>query len=100
MYQVKDYPNDPEPWRKGLHNIEIADYSHDLGKPYLHRASLALVWFRVSHHSDKERYLHVGAISEGCVTLTEIERWDGLCKILLKARRGDGRNIGVVEVVE
>ncbi len=99
VYKMKDYPTDPNPWRKGLHDIEIADYSHEPGRSYLNRAALALVWFKVSH-PDGNRYLHVGAFSLGCMTLTEVERWDELCKILLKARKGDGRNIGTVEVVD
>jgi hypothetical protein len=99
-YAVRSYPDDPDPWKKGTrYTIEIADYPHDLGRSYLDRADLALVWFKVNH-PDGTRYLHVGAVSLGCLTLTEIERWDELCKVLLRARRSDGRNIGIVEIVD
>lgn len=94
-YLVRDYPSDPVP--EGLHDIEIADSSHKGGIPYLDRARLAKVWFRVGHTG--ERYVHAGGSSLGCVTLTEIERWDELCNILLAARKGDGLSVGILQVV-
>ncbi|MFY9462917.1 MAG: hypothetical protein WAP52_01890 [Candidatus Sungiibacteriota bacterium] len=77
----------------------MPDAPHWGGEPYLDRAKLAKVWFKVSHRDDK-RYLHPGARTAGCITLTEISRWDELCKILLKARKGDGRSVGVVEITD
>lgn len=96
-YKTIDYKNDPEPWRKQLYTIAIPDHPHKRGEAYLNRARLAKVWFKVSH-PDNERYLHTGERTAGCITLTEIERWDELCKVLLMARRGDGQNIGTVEI--
>jgi len=98
-YSTIDYKNDPDPWKKQLYTIAIPDSPHHGGDSYLDRAKLARVWFKVSHPDDK-RYLHPGAYSAGCITLTEIERWDELCNILLKARRGDGENVGTVEIFE
>lgn len=94
-YMLRDYPDDPVP--KGIHDIEIADAPHRAGELYVDRARLAKVWFRVGHAG--ERYVHVGSISRGCVTLTEIERWDELCAVLLKARKGDGLSVGTLQVV-
>ncbi|KKU67564.1 MAG: hypothetical protein UX89_C0014G0034 [Parcubacteria group bacterium GW2011_GWA2_47_16] len=98
-YTTIDYKNDPDPWKKQLYTIAIPDSPHKGGEAYLDRAKLAKVWFKVSH-PDNERYLHTGERTAGCITLTEVERWDELCKVLLKARRGDGESIGVVEIVE
>ena len=99
QYMAAQHPDDPHPWEKGLYNVEIPDAPHRFGESYLDRAALAKVWFKVSH-PDNDRYLHTGRVSLGRVTLTEIERWDDLCKVLLTARKGDGLNIGRLEVVD
>ncbi len=96
-YKTIDYKSDKDPWERRLYDIAIPDAPHKGGRAYLDRAALALVWFKVSHRDDK-RYLHPGKYTAGCITLTEIERWDELCGTILKARRGDGRSVGVVEI--
>ncbi|TAN34110.1 hypothetical protein EPN28_00550 [Patescibacteria group bacterium] len=97
-YETQDYKDDPDPWQRKLYDIKIPDHSHDGGRYYLDRADLAMVWFKTTHKSD-DRYVHPGSFSLGCVTLTEIERWDELCQILMKSRKGDGESIGFLEVV-
>ena len=82
-----------------MYTIAIPDSPHRGGQAYVDRATLALVWFKTNHPDDK-RYLHPGKYTAGCITLIEIERWDELCKMLLKARRGDGKNIGTVEITD
>ena len=98
IYATRDYAEDPEPWKNGHYDIEIPDASHKGGEHYLRYAKLAKVWFRIGHSG--ARYLHTGAFSLGCVTLTEHNRWDDLCKILMRARKGDSKSIGVLEVVD
>ncbi|MFA4872650.1 MAG: hypothetical protein WC659_01805 [Patescibacteria group bacterium] len=98
VYKVLNFPQDPEPWKNGLYDIEIPDAPHEPGEAYLDRARLAKVWFRVGHGG--ERYLHTGSVTLGCITLTEVERWDYMCKVLMKARKGDGESIGVLEITD
>lgn len=98
-YKTRRHPDDAEPPERGLYDLEIPDSPHGPGEYYLDRARLAKVWFSVGH--DKSgRYLHAGSVTRGCITLTEIERWDELCKILMKARKGDGVSIGVIEIAD
>ena len=98
-YKTKQHPDYVEPPKTGLYDLEIPDFPHDLAAGYLDRAALAEVWFPIGH--DKSgRYLHVGLATEGCITMTEIEKWDELCKILLKARKGDGVSIGTVKIID
>lgn len=99
IYKVREYKNDPQPWKNTLYDIEIPDYYHNGGRYYLDRAKLAPVWFKTTHPSG-DRYVHPGTYSLGCVTLTEIECWDEICKILMRARRGDGKSIGVLGVID
>ncbi|MFH1029793.1 MAG: hypothetical protein V1770_00860 [bacterium] len=95
VYATIDYPDSP--WKKGIYDIEIPDYSHGGGHNYP-EANLSSVWFLIGHEG--ERYFHLGKYSLGCITLTEIHKWDDLCEILMKARKGDGRSIGALEVID
>lgn len=95
-YKTEDYKSNP--WKKGFYDIEIPDAPHQGGSNYLTKAKLARVWFRIGHSG--ERYLHTGLQSLGCITITENDRWDDLCHILLKARKGDGLSIGILEVID
>ncbi|MFH0854744.1 MAG: hypothetical protein V1891_04635 [bacterium] len=96
VYATIDYPNSQ--WKKGLYDIEIPDSPHEGGEAYLDRAKLAKVWFHIGHSG--ALYFHPGSYSLGCMTLTQIHRWDALCKILIKARKGDSQSIGTLEVVD
>ena len=99
IYKLKEYKDDPQPWKKTLYDIKIPDFYHKGGLYYIDKVNLAPVWFKTTH-SDGVRYVHPGSYSLGCVTLTEIERWDELCKVLLRARRDDFENIGILEVID
>ena len=56
------------------------------------------VWFPIDFES--ARYLHVGARSAGCMTIIETTRWMEIYSALIKARKGDLKNVGTVEVVD
>lgn len=94
-YAAVDYPD--EPWTPGIHDIELPDYPHPGGRPYLDRAPHALTWFRAGH--DGERYIHTGGRSAGCITLTEHGRWEKLYQVLIRARKGDGISAGILHVI-
>lgn len=94
IYKATDYKNNQ--WEKGSYDIEMPDAPHRGGGHYP-ESKMAKTWFRVGHNGD--HYIHTGARSAGCVTLTEIDRWDELCNILLRARKGDYVSIGVLVVI-
>ena len=95
IYKTTDF--NEEPWKKGFYNIEIPDHPHAGGTHYPN-SKYAKTWFRIGHSGDK--YIHTGKHSLGCITMIEIEKWDELCLILLKARKGDGMNIGTLTVID
>ena len=64
------------PLPNGIYIIELPDYPHDLGRPYLSKAKRALTWFRI--RVEGGRYLHTGSRSAGCLTVTNVEKWDSL----------------------
>jgi hypothetical protein len=95
-YAATDYTETP--WKKGWYDIELPDYPHTGGRGYLDGSSRAKTWFRIGHEGD--RYLHTGRRSLGCITITEIEKWNEIYNTLIKARKGDFLSIGVLEVVD
>ena len=95
-YKATDYAETP--WKKGWYDIELPDYPHTGGRDYLDRSSRAKTWFRIGHEG--ERYLHTGGRSLGCVTITEVEKWNEIYNKLIKARKGDFLSVGVLEVID
>jgi len=93
-YQTITDPRNPIP--NGEWDIEIPDYPHALGASYEDRAQRAKTWFRLGHSGD--RYLHTGRVSAGCVTVSEVQRWDELYARIIGARKGDAVSVGVLEV--
>ncbi len=94
-YQTTDYPT--HPWKKGFYDIEIPDAPHRGGLSY-RNIQHARTWFRVGHEGD--RYIHTGSLSLGCITVTEHNRWEELYATLIRARKGDGMSVGVLEVID
>ncbi len=89
-YPATTDSNNPVPL--GAHEIEIADYPHDLGTSY---GAYGTIWFRIGHSGD--RYIHPGRVSAGCITCAP-KYWVDIYKALNVARLGDGRNVGRLKV--
>ncbi|WP_295430322.1 hypothetical protein [uncultured Thiodictyon sp.] len=89
--------SDVAPVSPGLYDLEIPDAPHVGGLNYPD-APHARTWFRIGHQG--RSYLHPGAMSLGCVTVTETARWEELYHLLIVARKGDGISVGVLRVVE
>lgn len=94
-YKTVDYPG--ASWKKRLYDIEIPDYSHRGGANYP-EAKRAKTWFKIGHSG--EQYLHAGRRSLGCITIIETARWMEIYNKLIKARKGDFRSVGVLEIIE
>lgn len=90
-FPARTKPTSPPP--KGTHDIEIADFPHDLGLPY---GAFATVWFRIGHQGD--RYIHPGRESDGCITCAP-GNWPAIYAALNFGRLGDGKNVAKLKVV-
>ncbi|MGJ5175288.1 hypothetical protein ACQR16_10045 [Bradyrhizobium oligotrophicum] len=75
----------------GSHDVEIADFPHDLGEGY---GPHGKVWFRIGHHGD--RYVHPGRVSEGCLTCAPTQ-WEQIYPVLNNSR-SDNISIGTLVV--
>jgi hypothetical protein len=95
-YKATDYTGSP--WKKGWYDIELPDHPHKDRVNYIEISSRFNTWFRIGHTG--ERYLHTGRASLGCITITEIEKWNEIYNKLIKARKGDFISVGVLEVVD
>ena len=94
-YKTVDYPE--APWKKGIYNIGIPDYPHGRNDLYA-EATRQKVWFPIDFES--ARYLHVGARSLGCMTIAETVRWMEIYNAIIKARKGDLKNVGILNVID
>lgn len=93
------------PIKNGTHKIWLPDYLHEGGEGYVNRAKYATVWFRIGKEKSS-RYLHVGNISAGCVTVGEgstggkdsdKKKWDDIYNYLIKCRTSV-QHVGKIEV--
>lgn len=51
------------------------------------------VWFPIDF-GDRSRYVHVGNVSDGCVTVTDLSKWVDLHEILISHRSADKKYVG------
>ncbi|MHB8267561.1 hypothetical protein [Bradyrhizobium sp.] len=92
----------------GIHAILAPDYSHKTisTAPYVSATSGMVgndVWFPIGLSGSSEnssRYIHVGHLSEGCVTVHQLERWTALYQYLISHRVAGtaGKRIGSLVV--
>jgi len=93
-------PSNPIP--NGLHPVQLPAFPHDLARSYVSRASKAMTWFYLGTGNAipgrNDRYLHPGRISAGCVTVTDLSKWDRLYSVLILSRATGGKNVGTITV--
>lgn len=94
-FNAETSPRNPTPL--GTHEIEMPDAPHGLGQDYLGNSKYSVSWFRVGNSGD--RYLHCGTVSNGCITVTDINDWDKIYKHLIISRKNN-RSVGIVKVIQ
>lgn len=91
------------PLPAGTYNVGTPDAPHagDMTNYYRTVAPALIhdqVWFPIQY-GDKSRYVHVGNISDGCVTVISLEQWPGICEALISHRSEDGAYVATLVVV-
>lgn len=89
----------------GTYNIFAPDRSHQnvatagyvAATPGMHGND---VWFPIGTSSPSGRYIHVGHLSEGCITCHELPKWSSLYDFLISSRvpNSAGKYVGKVVV--
>jgi hypothetical protein len=97
-----------QPIPPGMHAILAPDYSHKaISTAGYASATPGMigndVWFPIGlfgSSSNSSRYIHVGHLSEGCVTVHQLEKWAALYEFLISHRVGNsaGKRIGSLVV--
>lgn len=88
----------------GIVPIQIPDFPHIMGASYQVHSIYAKSWFHlgqghaVSGSNGRDRYLHTGMESAGCITV-EPAGWTRLYQYLILCRGNDGKTVGSVTVV-
>ncbi|MBV8271310.1 MAG: hypothetical protein JO067_03460 [Cupriavidus sp.] len=94
------YPVNPIPI--GRHPIQIFDFPHGAGALYLPQTAYALSWCYLGHGTavrrSNDRYLHPGELSSGCVSVKPAD-WTAVYQRLVRARSGDGKTFGYLDVL-
>ena len=86
------------PLPKGTYKILVPDVPHDKDyteqyKPAYPALKCHQVWLPIEYQTNN-RYVHVGAISEGCVTVLDLKSWNQIYDYLISHRQTDPRYVG------
>ena len=60
-------------------------------------AEYFVVWFPIQQ-GNNSRFIHVGNVSEGCVTVLDLARWEQVHEALISHRGSDGRSVATLAV--
>lgn len=87
----------------GVHPIQLPDFPHKGGRSYITESSKALTWFYLGRgkavKGNNDRYLHPGTVTAGCVTVTDLAKWNTIYSYLILCRKND-RSVGDLLVVD
>lgn len=91
------------PLPEGKYRILIPDAPHkidytDFYRRYQPSLRYDQVWFPIEFE-DNSRFVHVGNVSEGCVTVMSLDKWNAIYEYLI-SHRLNNKYIGTLEVVE
>ena len=95
----------------GLHRIMTPDYSHaktsteGYRNKYPGKIKANDVWFPIELEGstgNSSRYIHIGHLSEGCVTVRDIAQWNIVYNFLIAHRlpNTEGRYVALLEVTK
>lgn len=93
IYNADMDENNPLP--PDRYDLEIPYELHPKGAPYLSYSKYAKTWFRIVHEG--KRFLHVGRVSAGCITVIEKNKWTEIYNFLIRSRK-DTVSVGEVIV--
>jgi hypothetical protein len=97
------WKEDPEwsnyyPIEAGAYDILLPDAPHKKGATSFYRKAEPKlvndqVWFPIKF-GDNSRFVHVGHLSDGCTTITDIDKWAAIHEELISHRAKDGVSVG------
>lgn len=101
-FKIKTIHNNMIP--DGIYHLLIPGYPHDKSRKYINEPNggtrFAETWFQIElpHNSQSEFFVHFGAVTEGCITVTDSgQLWTKLYLHLMHNRL-DNRHVAKLEV--
>jgi hypothetical protein len=105
---VDGKPKHSKPLAKGTYQIFTPQEAHDRDMTGFYRTSPGgfaglkydTVWFQIRNPAtSNSNYVHVGNLSEGCITVYELKWWNAIYKYLISNRSDkDGTYVGSVTI--
>ncbi len=86
----------------GTYKIRIPDYPHAADMTSFYRKvapnlKYDRVWFPIEY-GNNSRFVHVGNLSDGCVTVLDIDKWNDVYAYLIKYRTTSSQHVGKIVV--
>lgn len=97
-----------KPLPKGTYRIFPPDYPKKAGMTSIYKDQALgypalcydTAWFPVEYAPNlNSNFVHVGHLSEGCITCYEIQKWNDLYLYLIRNRTADGKYVGTVTIL-
>lgn len=90
------------PLPPGSYTVLLPDVPHDANMTRFYRRvepqlTFDQVWFPILF-GNNSRYVHIGNVSDGCVTVMDFARWSSIHEALLSHRTVDGRGVALLTV--
>jgi len=90
------------PLPPGSYTVLLPDVPHDGNMTRFYRRVepqlvFDQVWFPILF-GNNSRYVHIGNVSDGCVTVMDFARWPAIHETLLSHRTADGRGVALLTV--
>jgi hypothetical protein len=90
------------PLPPGSYTVLLPDVPHNKNMTRFYRDSEPKlihdqVWFPIAF-GDNSRYVHVGNLSDGCVTVVDLAKWADLQEALISHRSADGKSVALLTV--
>jgi hypothetical protein len=98
MNSIWGPPDNFTPLPANEYTILLSDSPHNKDMTRFYReveSSLKYdqVWFPVKY-GDNSRFVHVGNVSEGCMTVVDLAKWADIHEALISHRASDGKSVG------
>lgn len=70
----------------------------ELYERYLNAAPHFYTWWLIEHMPERGFFFHTGGGTAGCVTVTEMAKWESMFQLLTKCRTSDYKHIGEITI--
>jgi hypothetical protein len=86
----------------GSYKILLPDFPHNKDYTEQYKSEYPTlshhqVWLPIEY-ANNSRYVHVGNVSEGCVTVVHLKKWAAIHEALVSHRGSDGKSVGTLIV--